>query len=387
MKKTILNIIFILGIFVFLLSGLAKTVVFPKDINYYENRKAVRLEKPSIKAFLEGKTQDNAEDAIADQAFFAQRMKKTYNTTVSKYMNLVLSPIGEKYPKEYIRLGEYYLFDRDNLIFPPYNFARAKPEADARIDSFNKLFLKYPDIDFYTYYIEKDTDINFKDNSKVGIAEYYRQRLNLPDKNMGVYEINDFETFDKYFYKTDHHWNAQGSYEGYKNAVKLLIPDETDFLKAEGIIDVKGDFLGSKTLSEETALYSENFSAYKINYPETEIYINGVKTGDYGNQDTYVFDEITYSNFYGGDMGEIIFDTGRKDRDNLLIVGESFDNAILKAVASHFNRTVSIDMRYYKNYMGRDFSFSNCLSDNNIQKVLFIGNVDYFVSDVFEVEK
>lgn len=389
MSKNTINLIFIFGFFVFLTAGLAKTVFFPKDINYYENRKAVALEMPTAQAFISGTLQDNVEDSIADQAFFAQRMKKAYNTAVSKYMNLALSPIAVKYPTEYIRVGTYYLYDRDNLIFAPYDFNAISIELDNRIEGLNKLAKKYPDIDFYTYYIEKDTDINFKYNVKIGVSEYLKENINFPDENKQTFKIDDFKTFDSYFYKTDHHWNAAGSYEGYKAVVKMLLPYETEFLKIEDTVSISDRFSGSKTLTEETALYSEKFLAYKLNYPKMTIYENGDLVADYGNQEAFINGKdgkLTYGDFYGDDLGEIILDTGRADRENLMIVGESFDNAILKSVASHFNRTVSIDMRYYKNYMGKDFSFSEYLKANDIDKVLFIGNIDYFVSDIFEVE-
>ena len=62
------------------------------------------------------------------------------------------------------------------------------------------------------------------------------------------------------------------------------------------------------------------------------------------------------------------------------------DNAILKLLASHFDRTYSVDLRYYRNYMGSGFSLSDYLRRNNITKVLLIGNVDYYISPDFALE-
>ena len=78
-------------------------------------------------------------------------------------------------------------------------------------------------------------------------------------------------------------------------------------------------------------------------------------------------------------------DTKNEEKENVLIIGESFDNAILKLIASHFNKTFSVDLRYYKAYMGKDFSLSSYLTENDINKVLFIGNIDYFIGSDFEV--
>ncbi len=390
MKKHIVNFIFVFVIFVFLTASLFKTMFYPKAINYYENRKAVTLKTPSVQSFADGSLQDNVEDAITDQAFFAQKMKKAYNIIVSGYMKTSLSSIARRYPEQYIRVGTYYLYDKDNLLFAPYDFASIAPSIGARAQGFNELFQKYPDLGFYIYYIEKDTDINFEANAKIGVWEYINEQVNLPRENKGVFEINSFNEFDKYFYKTDHHWNAEGSYKGYKEVVSMLLPDEAEFIEPQKTVDISDTFSGSKTLTEETAMYSERFSAYEFEYPEMTVYISGVPALDYGNQASFLAgssEDLSYGAFYGGDLGEIIFDTARPEKENLLVVGESYDNAILKLVASHFNRTVSVDMRYYKDYMGKDFSFEECLKANNIDKVLFIGNIDYFVSDIFEVEK
>jgi len=114
---------------------------------------------------------------------------------------------------------------------------------------------------------------------------------------------------------------------------------------------------------------------------------NGEPAGDYGRQDAVPGElALSYGAFYGGDDGEIIFDTGRTDRGNLLVIGESYDNAILKLLASHFDRTYSVDLRYYRNYMGSDFSLGDYLRRNNITKVLLIGNVDYYISPDFALE-
>ena len=53
---------------------------------------------------------------------------------------------------------------------------------------------------------------------------------------------------------------------------------------------------------------------------------------------------------------------------------------------SHFDRTYSVDLRYYRNYMGSDFSLSDYLRRNSITKVLLIGNVDYYISPDFALE-
>ena len=69
-----------------------------------------------------------------------------------------------------------------------------------------------------------------------------------------------------------------------------------------------------------------------------------------------------------------------------MVIGESYDNAILKLLASHFEKTFSIDLRNYERTFGSKFQFSQYVKDNNVDKVLLIGNIDYFTMDEFMLE-
>ena len=187
------------------------------------------------------------------------------------------------------------------------------------------------------------------------------------------------------FYRTDHHWNYLGSYRAYRELLPLL--GCTDTPLEPTATETLGEFSGSKAAGTGLDIFSEPFTVYRFAYPEMTVTRNGEPAGDYGRQDAVPGElALSYGAFYGGDDGEIIFDTGRTDRGNLLVIGESYDNAILKLLASHFDRTYSVDLRYYRNYMGSDFSLSDYLRRNNITKVLLIGNVDYYISPDFALE-
>ena len=81
-----------------------------------------------------------------------------------------------------------------------------------------------------------------------------------------------------------------------------------------------------------------------------DIYVNGEIARDYGNQQDFIqnkIDSISYGTVFGNDEGEVIFDLDN-DSSNLLIIGESYDNAIIKLIASHFDKTYCVDLRYYE---------------------------------------
>ena len=64
------------------------------------------------------------------------------------------------------------------------------------------------------------------------------------------------------------------------------------------------------------------------------------------------------------------------------MLGESYDNAVLKLLASHFAELYSIDLRYYQG----SFRLKDYMKAHGISKVLLMGNIDFFVSDDFLLE-
>lgn len=46
---------------------------------------------------------------------------------------------------------------------------------DKKIENYNSFANKNKDVDVYLYYIEKDTDINFKTDKKIDIFEYLQK--------------------------------------------------------------------------------------------------------------------------------------------------------------------------------------------------------------------
>ena len=91
----------------------------------------------------------------------------------------------------------------------------------------------------------------------------------------------------------------------------------------------------------------------------------------------------TYGKVYGNDIGELVISTGRIDRPNIIIIADSYDNPILKLIASHFNTTYSIDLRHYKNQVGVPFCLSDYIREHDVSIVMFVGNNGMFSSDLW----
>ena len=390
--KKVINILFIGIIVLFLLSGLVFTLFFPDDINYLENRSANKVEKLTLNNYLDGDFQEKFSDALNDQVPLQGRMKKMYNYLNAAYEKIIISEaIGKNTEQRYISIKDSLLFG-NNLVYYPRDLETMKPDLDKKIENIEAKVKEDPDINFYVYYIEKDTDINFETNEKVGAYEYLSEKFKENNIPIAGLEINSFKDFEEKFYKTDHHWNCYGSYQGYSEVMKLLNTEEELIKPEKEMVLEKYKLSGSKAAAiGATGIFTEEFPVYQFQYPKMNIHIDGEEAEDYGEQQKYIDGEgeqegFSYAAFYGGDNAEIIFDTHNTERDNLLVIGESYDNAILKLLASHFNKTYSIDLRNYERTFGSKFQFSEYVKDNQIDKVLLIGNIDYFIMSEFMLE-
>lgn len=388
--KRFTDIAFLLIVAGFLALGAIKALVSPKEVNLYENRTANQLPEISVSGSLSGDFQNGVEAALSDQVLLAQTMESSYYYLHTSFQLNLSSSFIARHPDEYISVLGVKTFGGSHLVYDVQELISIQSALDAKAENINKAIAAHPELDFYIYYIEKDTDINFATGEKTGGSEYLRQAISLPGDKFGVFSIDDFQSFDEKFYRTDHHWNCYGSYQAYVQVMQML-DASAELLRPLEETVLKYPFSGSKasTIGAKD-VFVENFPAYRFDYPEMDITSNGVKMADYGNQHDFLTGaatgKISYASFYGGDIGEIVFDTHQTEKENLLVIGESYDNAILKLLASHYNCTYSIDLRHYERLCGETFHLADYAQAHNISKVLLIGNVDYFTASEFSLE-
>ncbi len=368
------------------LLSLGRAVLFPREMNALENRYAVKLTVPTVERYLDHSLQDETETALMDQMPLSQTMKRLYYALESRVLFSAVERIAEKLPERYISYMKTQTFGSEYIVYPMRILSSITEALDQKAQGLNQTFARHPDVDFYLYYIEKDTDINFETNEKLQGFDYLQSKLDLPTEKQGVYRIDSFAEFSEQFYETDHHWNHKGSYRGYLALCELL--GLSDPLEPLEEVNTGLTFSGSKAVTGgcDTTM-SEVFSAYRYAFPPMEIRINGTPVGDYGEQDAYLNgerDSVQYGMFYGDDRGEVVFDSLKTDKKNLLVIGESFDNAVLKLLASHYGRTHAVDLRYYAVENGNmPFDFAEYVKKNDIDQVLLMGNVDYFLMPEF----
>lgn len=384
MKKTV-DKCFLIIFMLIIIGGFLKSLIFRKDINNYENRVAYNFVMPTIKNFVDKSFQDSIELALSDQIPLAITMKKNYNNITTKTKKYLADMIFQKEcQNRYINIGNDLIqFGCDNyLVSGPWNVYDIQKIVDTRITNINKL-IETNDTDVYIYYIERDRDIDFSTNKKSGFAPYLKE--NIKTKKFGSFQINNFNEFAESYYKTDHHWNYKGSYKAYLDLVELLNLDNP--IKVKDTSCSKLTFTGSHAnVGGASNIYNEKFCVYNFDIPTHKTIINKNEVAAYGNYNLEALTEISYANYYGGDAAELILDFKEPKKENILIFGESYDNAILNLLASHFNKTYSIDLRHYEREFGKPFDYNQYIKEHDIDKVLIIGSMSMFTEKEFNME-
>lgn len=353
-----------------LLSGFLRAAFFPQDLNTYESRPANQLPALTLSGFSSLTFQDEAESALSDQLPLSQYFKKAYNSLKYLFLEHTAFPIMSAAPDRYYYFSDLAMFN-DMLVNLPESPESSAAKITPVIASFNKAAAENPEAEFFFYYVENDHDIDFETGVKTGLYDYVSSICSIPDSHMACYEINSFSDYARTYYDTDHHWQYLGSYEGYKQILRLLGCADAPLEPVEER-SFPHPWRGSKANTLGFDTMTETFSAYRFAFPPMEYVIEGRPAEDYGRQQAF-FDHpdgvVTYGNFYGDNYSEAIIRTGQTEKENLLIVGDSFTHAILKLLASHYGNTYLLDPRHYA--LDQE-TLSAYIEQHDISKVLFV---------------
>lgn len=389
MKKEKINNIFMLIMFFCLIAyGALALIRTPKDVSYTENRNLNKFQQFTIKGFLDGTYQSGLENAFTDQFVGGGRIKNLMNKNLSfsRYMVNVPALCEDAY----ISVGNGYYFWNCNQQFVSYPIE----DSEAIQARYERIGKKYSEIngklDMHYYYITSPINYNMTKNQMgVNISDLMKNHFKGEYK-FDYLKIETPEQLMSYFYKTDHHWNYNGSYEGYKDIMKLLDAEEEIKEPLEKVV-FDFDFYGSASRVTSIYEYAGPFTAYKFDYSEHDMYINGNKAS-YGAENEYFNGRYNtskemnhYGIFYGGDYGEVMFDFKNNKKDNVLIIGNSFTNAVNKLVASGFNKTYVIDLRHYESAFGQKFDIEKYAKEKDIDKVLILMDFTYMAGAEFDM--
>lgn len=178
LKSHLLLLFFILLIFFLPIAQLFKK---SSSMSTLENRQLEQIPPFSLSSFFNGSYQSALENGLRDQLFLSYNFKTIYNKTNQTFNNRMANKFfvfKDKKPTFYLNnLIEYegyfvinyidILYTETNLNKKTDTYIKTKSNYHTlkkRAKQYNELTKKYKNIDFYTFYIETASDIDFLNN-------------------------------------------------------------------------------------------------------------------------------------------------------------------------------------------------------------------------------
>ncbi len=151
-----------------------------------------------------------------------------------------------------------------------------------------------------------------------------------------------------YYFKTDHHWNIYGAFEGYRALASAI-----------GVKPLEKNDFTFQTVSHE--FYGTLYSKAITFYPQADDFILPIckkqssitqQTGKQIRTDLYWKQYLTqkdkYATFLGGNHSvDVVKNTAVQDDKRLLIIKDSYANSLVPFLAQNFREIHIIDLRYY----------------------------------------
>ena len=282
-----------------------------------------------------------------------------------------------KQPKLYDLAGTGWLIENWKDYFLP-------DKAITQAKSFNKVTGAFKNLDTYVYLVESSRSMDM-DHMEADSELWKVIQENYPNSTIGHLKISSVEDYCRYFYKTDHHWNYRGSYQGYTEIIRMMLGEDEPLLEPLETVEFNVMFNGSFNKQMKKKNSDEPFTVYRFDFPDMTVKINGKTKKSYGRWSTYFDGKMNkqpftnhYEGFYGGDEGLVEFCTGDESKENVIVFGNSFSNAIVMLLASHFNHSYFIDMRHYGEDMGQKLNLTASIKKWKVTKILLIGDPYFF---------
>lgn len=257
------------------------------------------------------------------------------------------------------------------------------------IDLVNEYASTFPHVNVYAliaplateFYIpEKAAD---KSRPQKPMIYYVRDHLSEKAKFVDAYSSLAAHTHEDIYLRTDHHWAPLGAfYAAKKFAETANVPFRgLESYEKHVVKDFVGTMYGYskdiavKNAPEEFVYYTPN----ELDYTTTYITYNINKNYQVSSQSKpwkgkffHHFKDGSggaYSTFMGGDRYLVKVETGVPGNRRLMIIKDSYGNAIPGYLFYSFNEVHVVDFRYFKENM-KDY-----IAGNNITDILFAFNV------------
>lgn len=353
------NILFSLCFLGFLFVGMAVTVLKPKETeSKFENRTLASIPVFHYETFLDGSWFFEWETYFKDHAAGRDTLLKT-----SAFIDLFVinRPV----------VNDIVITDQGLLAFCGYETVdpvKIAAESKASAENLSALKQYVQDNGGRFYYVAVSGQLAYDGDKYPDFlnnrAEYFSTALGCFREDMarlGVSLIDMGEAFEdmghpgNVYYATDHHLTFEGAMLTYQAIMDRINADSglsLPVLTAADITvkEVENPFLGSRMRKIFNLLPANE--KLKIAFLNRDIPFTRTNNGNPSAPDVYMlpdntWDPVSYTVYMHGDIAETVIDTNRPELPNVLLVGDSYTNAVECLLYTSFNEMRSIDLRWY----------------------------------------
>ncbi len=226
--------------------------------------------------------------------------------------------------------------------------------------AYNRLHAIYPSVEMYAVMAPspvafvKESYERYTDDQNQGISDFYNQ-LDDSIHKVKLYPVMKRHLKEPIYFNTDHHWTDLGAYYAYEEVAKMM------GLSPKGLKQFKKEtyasFLGSLYELSQSPVLKDNEDVLTVYEPRATLEYTIVGQEDKVYQTLIsqeAFNAEGYEVFLGGDHGLALIDNlGETETDEtLLVLKDSYGNALVPYFVNHFKRIVIYDPRYSKETLG-----------------------------------
>lgn len=350
-----------------LLGTAAATILQPwESYSYFENRSLASRPAFTWESFWDGSYFSGLEAMLQDHAAGREELLRA-STLADLYLfrrpvvNQVV-PAGDKL----LYYLDYGIVDAQAVAEQAQTLAGVQARLQELVESYggHALYVAVPGQ--YAYF--EDVHPAFLNNlaayTDVEMASFTQAMARQAVSFLDVGPEFDAMGHPEFFYSsTDHHYTYAGAYQAYRIIMDRL---NRDFgldltVLTEDLVTFEtlpNPYLGSR-LRMVFGLWpsSEHPQIARFNVPvpftrrdngqEVAPTLFALPASDQ--------EDVLYSIYMGGDIGETVIDTGRPELPSLLIYGDSYTNALETLLWYSFDETRSIDLRHYREQSLADY--------------------------------
>jgi len=174
------------------------------------------------------------------------------------------------------------------------------------------------------------------------------------------------------YFKSDHHWTMLGAYYAYCEFAKSkgFEPVKLEDMEASVLNDTYRGAMYQFTLDERVKSFTDTLIIYtpKKEHSMTVYYA----TGGFKTYSSCIPTQISrsYTTLIGGDNPYTIINVPENPQDkNILVLKDSFGNAMIPFLTEHYGNIHVVDPRY------AEFNITEFFKDQTISDILFLNNI------------